>query len=352
MTETPHSDKTSQTNGVSERLRRSRRRERALELAWYTGIAVLSVLIIASSAVVVAASRPETCQRCHSDVAESVSHSAHSSVPCESCHSGPTALGVLEGRLAVVNMVVATAIPSALPPQGNVPSQRCVSCHEGQLSEPVVVGGLKMDHTAPLEAGWECRSCHAARIHLRTVAGGSYTMDMCLGCHTANPVNLATCEICHVESPGSSQRRADSPWAITHGPNWQSTHGMGDQATCTGCHADSFCSRCHGANVPHPAKYLSTHGKDVLSREDGSEACSRCHREGSCLQCHGTPMPHPDGFLAGHSKEIEKRGDEFKETCLRCHKQESCDNCHQRHQHPGLTQERIDALMSNPVNRR
>jgi hypothetical protein len=250
---------------------RAQRRAVAAEWAWYVTLGVIAVLMLLSAVVVIAASQPATCALCHGDTRRSLANGAHAKVACEVCHSGSTAVGVLQARLSVVNMVVSTVVPRAIPVESDVPSQRCLECHEKDMEGTVVANGLKMSHRAPLEAGWECRSCHSAAGHAVESVSHGYTMDMCLSCHTTNPGNLATCDICHAEDTDSGDSVASrSPWSITHGPNARKTHGMGDLDTCRGCHPQGYCVRCHGANVPHPARYLPDHGKDVLARPDGS----------------------------------------------------------------------------------
>jgi hypothetical protein len=340
-----------ETDALKASQERARRRRVIAERIWYIALGLVALVLVASAGIVIAASQPTTCAVCHGTTFSSVESGTHAEVACEVCHSGSTVVGVLEGRLAVVNMTVATVFPSAIPVESNVPSERCLECHRSDIGQTIVVGNLRMDHRAPIAAGWECSSCHPAVAHEVADLNVGYTMDGCLGCHTANPANLATCDICHVEGErtAESAERVPSPWRITHGPNWEQTHGMGDLSTCGGCHPGGYCTRCHGANVPHPERYLAEHGKDVLAREDGSGLCLGCHREGSCDECHGVEMPHPDAILKTHSADVTAGGDELRAACMRCHQQSSCDGCHVRHTHPGLTPEHIDALRRNPV---
>lgn len=217
------------------------------------------------------------------------------------------------------------------------------------MSKTVTVGGLRMNHSTPVQEGWACQTCHPDAGHATGTAVTGYTMDMCVGCHSVNPKAVSSCQTCHVGNSSQMAQAANgtTPWQVTHGPQWRTTHGMGDLATCTGCHGSTFCVQCHGPNVPHAANYLSAHGADVMSRADGRKACLTCHRAGACDGCHGTPMPHPAAFLQEHSKLVKKTG---RDACLRCHQKQSCDECHARHTHPGLDQATIKALREHPVN--
>ena len=139
-----------------------------------------------------------------------------------------------------------------------------------------------------------------------------------------------------------------TPWRVTHGANWKTTHGMGDLKTCQGCHATAtFCASCHHVVIPHAENYLAVHGPEVLSRANGRTDCLVCHRVYSCDNCHGLPMPHPNDFLKQHSSYVKKNG---RTVCSRCHDESSCTNCHTRHTHPGLDPNYLKQLQARPVN--
>lgn len=335
--------------GADEMARR--RRLYIAERVWFGALAVLVLIVALAAGITVAASSQSSCGWCHAPTVESASANSHASMRCEVCHSDPSRLGILSSRIAVVDMTLATVGFGGLTGDANIDSTRCVTCHADGLPLTAVVDGLRMNHRAPTDAGWACVTCHPAAGHEIAQGRAGYTMDMCLGCHSTNPENLTTCEICHVaDTSRSTERTLLSPWAVTHGPGWQSTHGMGDVTTCQGCHPADYCQRCHGDNVPHSGNYLGVHGRDVLNRPNGAQDCLGCHRDESCGECHGLDMPHPDGFLQAHSSSsgAESVADE---SCMRCHSQGSCDECHVRHTHPGLSPERIRQLESRPVIR-
>ena len=342
---------TSAARDPLSRRERDLRRARAAERVWFGVLAFVAVVVLLASGIVLVSAHPRSCAACHGDAIASAAESAHPAVACEGCHAGTGVVGLLQGRMAVIDMVAASVVPARTPVVPDVPSGLCLGCHEAMVPTTVVVGTLRMNHRAPVAEGWECRVCHPGTGHEVASALGGYTMDMCLSCHTATPVNLASCEVCHIEETAtrSATRENLSPWRITHGANWRSTHGMGDLSTCSGCHDAGYCVRCHGANVPHPPNYLALHGRDVAAREDAEALCLTCHRDSACMECHGLEMPHPSGFLQAHAEEIRASTSELDDVCSRCHSQESCDACHVRHTHPGLTQQRIDALRSRPV---
>ncbi len=339
-------------DGVSaDEIKRARevavRRRVLAERIWYGVLVVFAVALVAGGGIVAWSAYPGSCTTCHGETALSAGRTAHAGLSCEDCHALPTAVGLLESRLAVIDMVAATIVPRRTPVESNVESRQCLVCHEGGMTVTTASDGLRMNHRAPVDAGWECRSCHPGTGHEVAATLGGYTMDMCLSCHSVNPENLATCDVCHVEGARPETREQASPWRITHGANWESTHGMGDVATCGGCHAPSYCGRCHGANVPHPPNYLPIHGRDTLSRDDGAAQCLGCHRSDSCDGCHGIEMPHPVEFAREHATEMRADA-EIEAVCARCHTEESCVACHVRHTHPGLTPETIEALRARP----
>ena len=152
-------------------------------------------------------------------------------------------------------------------------------------------------------------------------------MNDCVTCHKAQKATLE-CDSCHTGE--STERDFLRPeFAVTHGPNWRQTHGMGQTSTCFVCHAEDKCSGCHGPGVPHGKDFIQTHGKESMN--EGAQ-CTTCHRAAFCANCHQVVMPHPDSFAREHSKVTVREG---KEVCLRCHDESDCSICHVRHVHPG-----------------
>lgn len=75
----------------------------------------------------------------------------------------------------------------------------------------------------------------------------------------------------------------------------------------------------------HIGTWLSTHGKAALTER---KECITCHNRSYCTSCHGVEMPHPEGWDMNH-KEKGASLDEGS-ICLKCHnKEEFCGGCHQ-----------------------
>jgi hypothetical protein len=191
----------------------------------------------------------------------------------------------------------------------------------------VTANGLSILHEQCAK-GRMCIDCHSVTAHGSAVGWPkTFDMNMCLDCHNTDRVR-SDCGLCHAEKT-QTDRISSGEWAITHGPNWKQTHGMGDLKTCAACHPNDFCVRCHGIPLPHNADFIRTHPTFALTN---STDCAVCHQQSFCNDCHGLPMPHPADFTPQHSVIVKQQG---AAKCLRCHVQDDCDNCHAKHVHPG-----------------
>lgn len=209
--------------------------------------------------------------------------------------------------------------------------QACLACHSKVNTVAAAgAGGIRINH-ATCAADASCDSCHSTTGH------GSLTrwsrepdMEKCTACHAVQSASLA-CTTCHVGKKGLGQQLATGPWQVTHGPNWEHMHGMGQLESCATCHPSDYCVRCHKVVIPHGATFGTEHGK--LAIADRS-SCLVCHKtETFCDACHGIQMPHPVGFLKSHSTAAKTIG---LKVCQRCHSQQTCDACHVAHVHPGI----------------
>lgn len=319
------------------------------EAVWYIFITLACGLVLAAGLISAAAVSPVFCSACHRGAARALADTAHAGTTCDSCHMSAGTLGLVEQRMRVVSMVLGSPVSLITGSGPAVPSTdnaRCLECHEPMVNKTVTVRGVTMNHRAPQKERWLCVQCHRGVAHPSgEYQGSSYTMEMCLACHNANPQNPTTCGVCHPpdESP---QVAHTTPWSITHGANWRSTHGMGDLATCKSCHSPGYCVACHNMDLPHPANYLAQHGTDVLSRASREADCLVCHKGTACDNCHGIEMPHPDAFVAKHVDMVKEKG---TAVCERCHSSKACDSCHNSHLHPGVPEWLLEELKKRPV---
>ncbi len=293
--------------------------------------ALVAAFVLFAGLPVVFAAAPVGCVSCHEGrglVAEvDVAAHAGTEASCQDCHIGR---GLSERLQFGFYQAYAMTLP-VLHTQGSsvagVDDAACRSCHE-KLPGVIDARGLRIRHESCAE-GSACTDCHSTVAHAESIKWPTtYHMDMCLRCHEVKQVSTS-CETCHTQAADSRRRPTTGPWAITHGPNWETTHGMGAMSTCGACHPQDYCTRCHGAGVPHDSKFFELHGP--TSQTNGAQ-CGDCHEQKFCNDCHTLEMPHPNAFVQEHSALVREQGDE---SCSRCHAEQDCTTCHEKHVHPG-----------------
>ncbi len=287
-------------------------------------------------AVALAGSSPSVCAWCHGDAVRGLQETAHADTACYACHA-PSSAERLSFKASELFRMYPAALIGVRPgtgPGSRVGADACRACHEPVLSaaQPTTARGLRILHSVCVADVTSCDACHATDAHgSATRYRQSASMGGCIDCHGRKGASVA-CESCHTEGYERDDLLS-GPFRVTHGANWQQTHGMGDLRQCVLCHQDEDCARCHGAGVPHSAGFGATHGEISLT---GEAQCASCHVETFCDGCHDTQMPHPDGFLPQHSSLVTSVSEP---ACLRCHTAEDCERCHVRHVHPGGARE-------------
>jgi hypothetical protein len=287
-----------------------------------------ALIVLAFVSVVTTAAVVPSCGLCHkqTEFVSATKAAAHGSLACTECHGEAGAIGTVSyGFRQVMHSSAALGVsPSQY--SAVVRDGRCLSCHEAINEQVSTANGLSIQHDTCAK-GAACVDCHSATGHGKATRWvKSYDMDKCLHCHGQGEVS-ATCTTCHSERR-TKDRLASGPWVVTHGPNWRSTHGMGDQLTCAACHPEGYCDKCHGPGLPHTNTFVQTHPKAAVSPK---AKCTTCHAKNFCTDCHGIEMPHPPTFKAKHSS-IAKKSDK---VCRTCHSEQDCSLCHLLHVHPG-----------------
>lgn len=311
--------------GRTSGMHRDARRRRVAVVALVAVVAAVLVIVGAG------ASTPGACTLCHGAQAEALSSSSHKGVSCLRCHAfGPRQV---QARLDVALRMVPASLGGVElegpgRPLGNA---ACIQCHGDILTGEVIeANGLRINHRE-CSASTQCAGCHSAAVHGRsTRVIRTSSMSECTVCHVERTVSVA-CDSCH-KGKMPSDRVRDPVWVRTHGTQWEALHGLGDLRTCAVCHAPDDCAECHGAGVPHPADFGSTHGRYAI--DTGRERCLTCHKVATfCESCHGgMEMPHPEGFLQRHSSIATSQEDP---VCMPCHSVPDCVSCHTFHVHPG-----------------
>lgn len=302
-------------------------------------LGLIATFFIASSSV---GSLPAACSSCHAmkPFARQLKRSAHADVKCYSCHLANGGWDWPQFKLTEVGRmypraIVGGTVAGSVTPTG---ARSCIRCHEDVLMGTISSDGLRINHGVCASSG-SCDNCHSTTAHGTAVRSPREpVMEDCTSCH-ARESAPTECNVCH-EGKLETERLAAGPWQITHGPSWQTTHGMGNITSCSTCHPVDYCVRCHQVSLPHPVDFPSRHGSDAVA---APESCASCHsRERLCDTCHGIEMPHPAGFLREHSAIATSFTDE---QCMKCHYESDCRRCHETHVHPGAS----DGTINSPL---
>ena len=253
---------------------------------------------------------------------------------CDACHAE------LAPDVAPVAPIYVSAIATPEPrlrltvdPTRPASMGQCFFCH------PVLDRewpGLIFAHGPHLERDFRCEACHEVFPH-RSGEVAVPTMLSCYRCHSLihavqGIVAGEECALCH--PPDFELVPAD------HTPQFIAREHSGpaaeDVTPCVMCHQSPLCAECHRGErvladgtlseevIPEDhqrAEWRAEHGSIYLS---GQGSCSICHTEVSCTRCHITPMPHPTTWLSDHIDNGFPTID-----CQVCHQDRaSCQECH------------------------
>lgn len=293
-------------------------------LIWAVPLAFVAVILFINGYYSIAL---PGCDSCHmrGEFADQTHASGHASVACVECHVPASTVGrIAFGYREFFHMVLPFGRPASREAAA-VPDKVCDGCHDSIASKTTVANGLRIEHSSCAE-GSSCSDCHSATAHgAKTTWMRVYDMDLCLECHVTKA--SVKCDLCH-EGRATEKRIQSGVFAVTHGPDWQKTHGMGNMATCSVCHTAATCDKCHGPGLPHDAEFMRKHSSYATA---SSAKCTMCHKQSFCDDCHGMKMPHPAGFTKNH----EKISNENPDACKKCHSDVDCTTCHEMHVHPG-----------------
>lgn|GEM_PF-347244 len=304
--------------------------------------AVAAVLLTALVVAIDLSSQPFACAKCHGPQADALHSSAHDGVTCYRCHL-PAGMWSFPAAKADewFRMYPAAIVGRKLSGPGpRISRTACASCHEKVLvGGKTKVHGLVIVHWQCAGEPTPCDACHTSVAHGRAVRWAREpVMDDCVVCHLERRASLK-CDACHTGKL-ETDRIKTGPWQVTHGRNWERTHGIGDLQTCVTCHPPQKCVTCHRTRIPHSGNFSAEHGREAVLPES---RCSTCHDvKGWCRDCHGVDMPHPKAFLKQHPTIARDARDP---VCLKCHTDFDCANCHVRHAHPGATDGNLQGIL-------
>ena len=307
-------------------------------IIWSAAVVAVIVFAAIASVGVVAVALPG-CESCHlsGEFRTDTSASPHASVDCIDCHVDDTVTGRVAFATREMFHMVIPIVPTLDRGFSEVPRERCVSCHEDiQGSQIVGSRGLRIKHADCAPAGL-CTDCHSITAHgASTRWPRTSQMENCYECH-GQTNKITACDSCH-ERREEREIVSSGGFRVTHGDEWQATHGMGNMSSCQACHDEDKCGKCHGVGVPHKRNFLATHADFSTSKY---AQCMDCHVEKFCSDCHAYPMPHSVKFVLEHGPTVDKDGEA---KCLTCHVKADCDQCHVDHVHP-VTLEQMQGTM-------
>lgn len=254
------------------------------------GIALVALLLVGWNRV---ASSDAFCASCHEvkDPAAAAARSVHADVACISCHTGPGLAGAIRYLPTLARETIDEFTGWDIA-HGVLDARSCVTCHANIADTPELAAA----HTT----GADCSTCHGDVAHPPFRLAGF-----------ARPVE-----------PVSGEDPHPALYVQTHGEDV--ANGFD---TCVECHDTKFCEACHfRSNYPHPKGWIQIHGPTQI--QEGPDACTQCHPQTFCAGCHGTEIPHDARWLGEHWRDLE---DAPVTPCLLCHPRTDCTTCHSEH---------------------
>lgn len=325
------------------------------------------------------------CHVVHDDNTVAYKASSHKKVSCMACHEPVNAspLTLVKMKIHVLPDLPATIFGYYEAPNlanhvaMEMPSEQCTQCHN--LDNRVVSTslGLVMNHEAHEKNDVTCTTCHNRVAHNDDAItkfavrdnrkhDDWMTMDACFRCHSLEQGAKAPgdCAKCHTpdfdlepkthdaknwyasfgDSSGHAKAAKAEAAEVAEAKKRNGEHEPIDAAhaegpvltpssevnTCYTCHAKKFCNDCHKTEMPHPARFLTDHGKQGYATP---ETCAKCHARSAaeakgtqfCSACHHPTSTPGRSWVSTHKTTVNKSG---AEPCFTCHKPESCSSCH------------------------
>lgn len=282
-------------------------------------------------------------------------HRAHvlNEVACNDCHAKVARAG--EG--APLDLPTPQqCLTCHNPPHDTAP---CMTCHGQPQRRASLVAARDHLHFAHADhAGVDDGAC--MRCHNGVAEGDTRlrpTMATCLSCHNhQSQWEARRCDGCHRDMEAEGTRPLSH---VVHGDDYVARHGATAAGTvdlCASCHAESHCTRCHGASVAilpnrlqfdrvtngqlHRGGFLARHALEARAEP---ALCITCHSESRCQACHSAMgvvagenprlAPHPAGWVGppGAANDHGPAARRDPMGCASCHggaREALCVDCH------------------------
>ncbi|MCL6472691.1 MAG: NapC/NirT family cytochrome c [Firmicutes bacterium] len=308
-----------------------------LILGAVVAILVLIVLGFASSYI----AQPDFCKSCHEmePAYEAWKESIHEEVDCNTCHY-PGFVGFFKQKAALVSHIYYHFTKSYGQTGGSptinadsslskaIDNNSCLKCH---TPKRVITPRrtLVMNHNIHIEKGINCTTCHNRAGHPGSAGYKTFiSMQGCFRCHGLSKSAIAPgrCTACHpksfniIPSSGELDHQTGTWLHGDHGKN-----ALKDIGPCMMCHQKSFCTGCHGVEVPHPEKFKKENHGEIGTKNP--EVCRKCHRQSDfCNSCHHKGYTGPPGsWIPMHQHVVNRVGPAY---CFDCHGPTFCAKCH------------------------
>ncbi|MDI6901130.1 MAG: cytochrome c3 family protein [Anaerosomatales bacterium] len=309
----------------------------------------------------------EVCHKVQDDSIMAYDRSSHNKVSCMSCHepvnADPITFTFYKAK-ALGELVLTVTNNYELPlnaeshlaeDEHHMGSAQCTQCHALDTRVVTPSEGIIIDHAVHEENDIHCTMCHNRVAHPEDFEltltdpktgepnrkhedfmemKGCYRAE---GCHGLEAGYRAPgeCSACH---PADFELKPENhlvagfytPGGDSSG-HWQLKEEEPDY--CRICHLEqTFCTDCHGVEMPHPAGFTDDHGAVGTERP---EVCANCHARGAertdptstefCNACHHPDADPTQPWIPQHWQVVRESG---AEACFECHDPVFCARCH------------------------
>ena len=311
----------------------------------------------------------EVCHKVQDDAIIAHSRSPHAAIGCMSCHepvnANPVvftfakmkALGELYLTVTDTFELPLNAESHLAMDEHHMGSEQCTQCH---TTNRVITAsaGIIINHEVHEENDVHCTVCHNRTAHpedfeLTGVSPNGepsrkhedwMLMEGCFRCHVQEgeepelgKTAPGACEACHPADfnlvPASHETTSFYTKGGESSGHWQLAAERPDY--CVMCHkTETFCTSCHGVEMPHPEGFAEGHGDLGKSKPT---VCANCHAKGElaasptstdfCNSCHHPMGDQNKPWKPQHSTIARQGG---VEGCFECHKPTYCAECHVR----------------------